>query len=120
MKFFLDENMPLRACDLLHELGFETDHVITLNMRGASDERIAGFARENKAVLVTKDIEFGSLLLYPPGSHHGLLILRLPKNYNTDQILLALETFLKKTDPALLVNTVTILEVGKYRTRKLD
>ncbi len=119
MKFFLDENLPLSLSEIFTEFGFKVEHARTSGLRGATDKEIAKYALKQKTILVTKDLEFGSLLLYPPGSHYGLVVIRVPFNYKTDQIKRVMKNFISKTHAADLINTITIVEVGKYRSRKL-
>ena len=69
MKFFLDENIPLSVTDSIKSLGFEVEHVRTSGLRGATDKQIAKYAQKQQAILVTKDLEFGSSILYPKDSH---------------------------------------------------
>ena len=117
MKFFLDENVPLSILDLMRVLGFEAEHARNTNLRGAADAEIADYAKKQKVILITKDLEFGSLLLYPKGSHYGLIIIRLPHYFTTTQITRSLKELLSK--PLKFVNAITILERGRYRVRKL-
>ncbi len=120
MKFFIDENLPLSTISIIQKLGFEVEHCKNSNLRGASDEKIAKYAKEHKMILITKDLEFGSLIFYPKNSHYGLLVLRLPNYFNTIKIMAALEEFLKNIEIEKLINAITILEIGRYRIRKLN
>src|SRR3989344_5924376 len=119
MKFFLDENLPISAIEVFIKLGFEVEHCKNSKMRGSSDKLIAEYAKKQKAILVTKDLEFGSLLIYPESSHYGLLVLRLPNSFITNKINKTLEEFLKEVKAEELINSITVLEVGRYRIRKL-
>ncbi len=120
MKFLLDENIPIFVVDIIMQLGFEVEHVRKIGLRGATDKEIAEYARNKKAILVTKDIEFGSLILYHKNSHYGLLLLRLPHYYNAKQIAEVIKKFLIKTKPEILVNSIVVLEIGRYRRRILE
>ncbi len=119
MKFILDENLPQSFVEKLGELGFTVDHVRTAGLQGADDRTIALYAKNQDAVLITKDIEFGSLLLYPKGSHYGVVILRLPEYFKKEQIFLFLKNFLTTIRKDNLIGHITTLEIGKYRVRKL-
>ena len=119
MKFFLDENIPLSIIKVISKLSFEVEHAINAGLRGASDKEIAEYAKKQNAILITKDVGFGSILLYPKGSHYGLLVLRLPNYFNTEQIAEALKDFFSKVKPENLINHITILEAGKYRIRHI-
>ena len=119
MKILLDENLPLSLVEDIKELGHEVEHVCTVGLRGAPDGTITKYAKRKKFILVTKDIEFGSLLLYPEGSHHSVVIVRLPPFYNKNQLTKAITTFFKTTKEKEIINAIIILQVGRYRIRKL-
>ncbi len=112
--------MPLSAVEIIRKLGFQAEHARNAGLVGCSDKEIAAYAKKHNAILVTKDIEFGSLLLYPKGSHYGLLILRLPHYFTSKQIMETLEKFLTEIKPTILVNSITVLEIGRYRIRRIS
>ncbi len=118
-RFFLDENLSYLTVDVFKKLDFLVEHVRDVNLQGATDKEIASYAKSKKAILVTKDIEFGSILLYSSGSHFGVIIIRLPHHSTTQDINNALEHFLKAVDYPSLVNSITVIEKGRYRKRKI-
>lgn len=115
MKFFLDENLPLSLTKNIIALGFQAEHVRMVGLRGAEDKEIAAYAKKCQAILITK--EFGSLLFYPPGSHYGLLLLRLSASFTSIKIKQAVVGFLQRVSPNELEHSLIVLEVGKYRRR---
>ncbi len=119
MKFFLDENLPLSALDVIQKLGFKAEHVKTVGLQGSSDKIIAEYAKKQQAILITKDLEFGSLTLYPKNSHYGVIVIRLPHYFTARQIIDSIENFLTKVKPETLAHTITVLEVGRYRSRNI-
>ncbi len=119
MKFFLDENMHFSAVGVFQDLGFKVEHAKTSGLRGAPDKEIAAYAKTNSAILITKDLEFGNMLFYPKGSHFGLLVLRLPYHFTISQVNSTLKEFLKVMNAGEMVNSITILELGRYRIRKI-
>lgn len=119
MDFFLDENLPLSLVDALGEQGFEVSHVRLAGMTGAEDEEIAEHAKDREAVLITKDLEFGSSILYPEGSHHGLLIVRLPHDFGADKLVENTENFIAKNNLSELEGRITVLELDRKRVRPL-
>ncbi len=119
MKILLDENLSLSLVIELTKLGHKVEHVCDVGLRGTSDVVIAKYAKKQKFILVTKDIEFGSLLLYPEGSHYAVVIVRLPPFYNKNQLTKAITIFFKTIKEKEIVNAITILQVGRYRIRKL-
>ncbi len=83
------------------------------------DEEIAVYAKNNNAFLVTKDIEFGSIIMYPEYSHYGLIVLRLPYYFTGVQITGIFGEFIKTININDLVGKRTIVELGKHRSRIL-
>ncbi len=119
VKFFLDENIPNSSIEALEDLGYEVEHARTAGFKGSSDEEIAKYAKEQKAILVSRDLDFGNILWYPEGSHHGVLIIRLPYDYTANQITKKLKEFVEKIEVENLVDHITILELGRYRMREI-
>jgi predicted nuclease of predicted toxin-antitoxin system len=77
MKVKLDENLPERLVASLKELGHDTDTVVGEGLKGETDERLWPQIQRAGRFLVTKDLGFSDERLYAPGTHHGILVLRL-------------------------------------------
>lgn len=117
LRFFLDEDMPRSSGDIIKNHNYEVTDVRDTELRGATDEEIIERAREKNEIVVTRDTDFGDVLRYP--DHPGALILRLPHNFTASKINERLDKFLSETDPEKLKNTITILELERYRTKKI-
>jgi predicted nuclease of predicted toxin-antitoxin system len=120
MKLFLDENIPLSVCDALQHDGYDVEHVRHVGLRGAVDVEIAAYAKKQQAILVTKDLEFGNVMVHPLGSHFGVIILRFPHHFRAADSHRLLAQFLGKVDGNNLAHSITVLEVGKYRIRRFE
>ena len=120
MKLFLDENLPRSAVKELKSLGFEVEHTSEVGLRGASDKEISSYAKKQNAILITKDLEFGSIIIYPKGSHYGLIVLRLPDYFNSQDIIRVLTDFLQQINAADLIGKLIVLEIGRYRIREIQ
>ena len=118
MKFILDENLPLSLKSIFAKHSHTTEHVTDVGLRGAPDETIAQYAQKNKSILVTKDLDFGNLMVYPIGSHYGVLILRLPHYFTKEQSAKMVDDFLDKNPSDILVGAITIIEAGRFRMRR--
>ena len=116
MDFLLDENMPLSSIETISKLGYSVEHIRNI-MRGADDKKVSKHAKDKDAILITKDLEFASTKIYPKGSHNGLIILRLPVNFNTNQICSVLKKFL--TEKTNFKDKIYVVELGRYRIRDL-
>ena len=117
MKFFLDACMPYSSKEIFQKYG-EVTHARDIGMTGATDKEIIQYALKNKAILVTKDLDFGNTLLYPIESHFGVIILRAPFYFTAKQINNVLREFLSSVNIEELKDAVTIVELGRYRIRR--
>lgn len=77
MKVKLDENLPARLVLLLAELGHDTDTVPHEGFTGRPDADIWAAAQTAERFLITQDLDFSDIRRFAPGSHHGLLLVRL-------------------------------------------
>lgn len=65
MRFLLDADIPCSSALTFRKLGHEVVDVRDLGLGNATDEEIVKYAKENKLILVTRDVEFASVLRYP-------------------------------------------------------
>jgi predicted nuclease of predicted toxin-antitoxin system len=57
----IDQNIPKRVRDWLKQKGFETVILADVNLRGATDKKIADYAIQNRMVVLTQDLDFAKL-----------------------------------------------------------
>jgi len=73
----LDENISIVAGRALAELGHDVDTVASEGLVGHPDPDVIAAAVADDRALVTFDLGFGDPRAYPPGSHQGVILLRL-------------------------------------------
>jgi predicted nuclease of predicted toxin-antitoxin system len=83
VRFKLDENIDVRAGTVLAEAGHDVATVAGQYLGGAVDAVIADAVRSENRILVTLDRGFGDLRTYPPGSHPGIVVLRVRRQART-------------------------------------
>ena len=117
MRVKVDENLPASLVSLLRERGFEADIVIEEGLAGSTDEDLLAAAREEDRMIVTLDRGFGDIRRYPPGSHPGIVVLRL-----ADESALATRAavtqLLDNHDLENLSGTITVVQHGSLRIRR--
>jgi predicted nuclease of predicted toxin-antitoxin system len=79
MRIKLDENLPTRLVSVLADLGHDVDTVPTERIAGEDDAVVWQAAQAGHRFLVTQDLDFSDIRKYTPGTHHGLLLVRLPQ-----------------------------------------
>jgi predicted nuclease of predicted toxin-antitoxin system len=77
MKIKLDENLPERLASRLEELGHDVDSVRSENLTGRADDEIWQTAQSVDRFLITQDLDFSDVRKYTPGTHAGVLLVRL-------------------------------------------
>ena len=76
MKIKLDEQLSQQLKPLLAEYGHEVSTIYDQKMAGSADEKLWPVVQEKGQFLLTADKEFADIRKYPPGTHHGVLLLR--------------------------------------------
>jgi len=77
MKIKLDENLPLQVAAFLKSVGHDVHTPHDEGLIGCADEEIWDAAQKESRFLITQDLDFSDLRRFAPGSHHGILLVRL-------------------------------------------
>ena len=77
MKIKLDENFPTRLVGVLGRLGHDVDTVPAEGFAGKSDAEVWSAACDTGRFFVTQDLDFSDVRRFTPGTHPGLLLVRL-------------------------------------------
>ena len=72
----LDKNLPRRVEPALRALGHDVETVVAEGLSGSSDPAVLAACNSEARVLVTLDLDIADIRAYPPGSHHGIWVLR--------------------------------------------
>ena len=77
MNVKLDENLPRRLVSALSNFGHDVDTVRSEQLAGRNDADVWNAAQSAGRFLITQDLDFSDLRRYTPGTHAGLLLVRL-------------------------------------------
>lgn len=77
MKIKLDENLPLRLATLLEDLGHDVHTAHQELLTDHADAEIWEATQIESRFLITQDLDFSDLRQFAPGSHQGILLVRL-------------------------------------------
>jgi predicted nuclease of predicted toxin-antitoxin system len=86
-------------------------------LQGKSDDKILAAAKREKRILVTFDLDFSNIINYPPGSHPGIIVVRLDVP-SKKTIVQAIVQFVKTAKLEDIARSLVILEDKNYRIRK--
>jgi predicted nuclease of predicted toxin-antitoxin system len=77
VKFKTDENLPVEFCELLRTAGHDAESVFEEKLVGEPDEKIIDVCRDEGRCLITLDLDFSDMRIYPPKELNGLVFMRL-------------------------------------------
>lgn len=117
IKFLADECLGLPVTTLLRNAGYSVRTAQEASLNGASDLEILKWAVKEKRILVTEDMDFANIILYPPKLHHGIILLRYRHKLERE-IHAALSRLLKELKPSDFKKALVIVDADKYRLRK--
>jgi predicted nuclease of predicted toxin-antitoxin system len=97
MKIKLDENLPLRLAASLNDLGHDVETVRDEQLIGHRDAEIWEAAQKESRFLITQDMDFSDSRRFAPGSHSGILLVRLRPPNRRNLVVRVAELFQTET-----------------------
>jgi hypothetical protein len=79
VKIKLDENLPAALSGDLANLGHDVQTVPQQGLAGGSDARVWEVAQSEGRFVITQDLDFSDIRNFTPGTHAGLLLVRLSR-----------------------------------------
>lgn len=116
MKVKLDENLPASLGEVFAAHDHDVDTVIAEELVGHPDAEVAAAAAAENRLLITLDKGFGDIRAYPPGTHPGILVLRLADE-SAAAVRQAVTGLLAHHRLDDLTGAVTVLHHGRLRIR---
>ena len=78
MKFKVDENLPVECAEYLQAAGYDSETVAAEALSGSQDPVLFDHCKKEDRILVTLDLDFANVQVYPPRTHAGVVVLRPP------------------------------------------
>jgi predicted nuclease of predicted toxin-antitoxin system len=117
VKFKLDENLPVSSARALTGRGHDVDTVTAEGLTGAGDPDVVAAAAAEARVLITLDRGMGDIRSYPPGSHAGIVVLRL-SDQSAPAVREAVTELANWAELEALAGAVAVLQRGVLRIRR--
>jgi predicted nuclease of predicted toxin-antitoxin system len=116
MKFKIDENMPVDVAEDLRQAGHEAMTVADQQLAGQPDVRVAEVCRTEGRALLTLDLDFSDIRVFPPSDYAGIIVLRPSvQTVKNVQRLVGQVIALVSTEP--LAGHLWIVDEGQIRIR---
>ncbi|HXM67206.1 MAG TPA: DUF5615 family PIN-like protein [Candidatus Acidoferrum sp.] len=93
MRIKLDENLPAHLAAVLANLRHDVHTVAEENLSGKSDREVWDAAQQDKRFLITQDLDFSDMRRFAPGTHCGILLVRLHSPDRQSLIMRVAEVF---------------------------
>ena len=117
MKIKVDEDLPKGVAESIRRVIPDTLTVVEEGLSGTLDPKLWGTAQSEERFLITGDKAFANIMKYPPGTHHGVLLLR-PNENGILQMLRLIEDILKLGNLENLAGCVAVASPGRLKVRR--
>ncbi len=115
MRIKLDENLPARLVANLEKRGHQVATVQQEGLNGRPDEEVWSAAAREARFLITQDLDFSDTRRFAPGTHPGLLLVRL-REPGADALLAAVDAVAAEIDG--WAGCFVVLTERKVRVRR--
>lgn len=117
MKIKVDEDLPKAVAESLRRVIPDTPTVLDEGLSGALDPKLWDAAQGEGRFLITGGKAFANIRKYPPGTHHGVLLLR-PKDNGIFQMLTLIEDVLKLGNLENLAGCIAAASHHRLKVRR--
>ena len=117
MKIKLDENIPTSLVSVLSELGHDVDSVLLEGMKGKADDIVWRAAKNAGRFFITQDLDFSDVRQFQPGTHPGVLIVRLRQPGKT-ALAERIEEVFRNEETSTFRRCFVVLTERKLRVRR--
>jgi predicted nuclease of predicted toxin-antitoxin system len=116
MKIKLDENQPSRPASRLGDLGHDIQTVGEEGIAGRVDPVVWEAAQRETRFLITQDMDFSNAQSFVPGSHYGILLIRL-RTPSRRALIQRVEDLFREEDVAQWARCFVVATERKVRVR---
>jgi len=118
MRVLVDANLPRSVMPLLSETGHAPEFARDIGLASATDTVIAARARTTSATILTRDLDFADIRVYPPEQYAGIVVVRMPDDAKAQEIVALVRRFLREPSwLSALPGRLAILELDRVRFR---
>jgi len=116
MKIKLDENLPRRLASRLAGMGHDVQTVGEEGIAGRVDPVVWEAAQRETRFLITQDMGFSNAQSFVPGSHYGILLIRL-RTPSRRALIQRVEDLFREEDVAQWARCFVVATERKVRVR---
>lgn len=113
----VDEDLPAEVGDLLRKAGHDAHTVAQEDLTGTPDDRLWSVVQQEQRCLFTADKGFANAQVFPPGTHRGIVLLRLPRESRAGYVQLT-ELLLAGMDVEQAVGAIVVVTPETIRIHR--
>lgn len=113
----MDEDLPVEVAERLRTAGHDARTVVDESLTGTSDAEIWQLAQRERRCLLTADKGFADAQAFPPGTHSGIILMRLPRESRAGYIALA-ESLLREVDIKTVSGSIVVVTPSAVRIHR--
>lgn len=118
MKFIIDMNLSPKWCDFLAALGHDATHWTVVGPFNAPDVDLMKWARQNAAIVISHDLDFGAALA--AGGSTGPSVIQIRSDDSMPAAMGdVMQAALRQFEPQLKKGAIVVVEPWRARARIL-
>jgi len=118
MRFFADQCAYSATVKFLRGLGHIVETAKEADLTVAADPDILDYAKSTDAVLLTNDLDFANILLYPPVGTTSIIVLKISKT-TISQVHAVFQKMLNDVSSDRFKGALFVVNSNKYRIRRM-
>ena len=119
MKIKLDENLPAMLAPVLSRFGHDTETIPDEGYAVKDDDQVWQLAQQAQRFLITQDLDFSDIRKFVPGTHEGIMLIRL-RNPGRAALIHRIESIFKTEKVELWKGCFVVATEHKIRVRYPD
>ncbi|MBZ5514769.1 MAG: DUF5615 family PIN-like protein [Acidobacteriia bacterium] len=117
MRIKLDEQLPAHLASRLSAMGHDVRTVLEEGIAGKADPVVWQAAQRGARFLITQDMDFSDARRFAPGTHHGILLIRL-RSPGWRSLLARVQDVFAQEDVAQWAGCLVVATERKVRVRR--
>ena len=114
--FLVDEDLSPLLAQQLQAAGYSALHVNDAGLSGQPDTAVFAFAQAHQQTVITEDVGFGNIRIYP-SPHFGIVLVQFPPRLRLATRLQVVLDGLAALSGQSLASAIVVIEPGRVRVR---
>lgn len=118
MKFLIDADIPRSVAELLSSKAHDVLDIRDVTPFDVRDSTVYRLVKKQGRILITRDLDFSNILLYPPPINGGIIVLRTHL-LSVAEMLEIVADLLERIPEKDFLGALTVARKGRYRIHRV-